>query len=74
MAAAYLFNLGKDHPFIDGNKSAALGAYIVFLRLNGLEPQPDGSKWEELTVAVAASEIDRAEATDRLRGLLPEPE
>jgi death on curing protein len=71
LAAAYLFYLCRNHPFIDGNKRAALGACIVFLRLNGVEPKSDGPEWEELTLAVAASEIDRAEATRRLRKLLP---
>lgn len=60
-----------NHPFIDGNKRAALGACIVFLRLNGIEPESDGPAWEELTLAVASSEIDRNEATRRLRNLLP---
>jgi len=71
VAAAYLFYLCKNHPFIDGNKRAALGACVVFLRLNGIEPKSDGPEWEDLTLAVAASEIDRAEATRRLRKLLP---
>ena len=71
VAAAYLFYVCKNHPFIDGNKRAALGACIVFLRLNGIEPKTDGPEWEELTLAVAASEIDREEATRRLRKLLP---
>ena len=71
VAAAYLFYLCKNHPFVDGNKRAALGACIVFLRLNGIEPKADGAEWEELTLAVAASEIDRDEATQRLRKLLP---
>lgn len=71
MAAAYLFYLCRNHPFIDGNKRAALGACLVFLRLNGLEPTADNPAWEELTLAVAASEIDREEATARLRRLLP---
>ena len=70
VAAAYLYFLCKNHPFIDGNKRAALGACLVFLRLNGLEPRPDGPEWEELTLAVAASEIDRDETTARLRQLL----
>lgn len=71
VAAAYLFYLCRNHPFIDGNKRAALGACIVFLRLNGIEPKIDGPEWEELTLAVAASVIDRDEATQRLRKLLP---
>ena len=71
VAAAYLFYLSRNHPFIDGNKRAALGACIVFLRLNGVEPKADGPEWEELTLAVAAGGIDRAEAARRLRRLLP---
>ena len=71
MAAAYLFYLCKNHPFVDGNKRAALGACLVFLRLNGLEPEADSLAWEELTLAVAASEIDREGTTTRLRRLLP---
>ena len=71
MAAAYLFYLCKNHPFVDGNKRAALGACLVFLRLNGLEPEADSPAWEELTLAVAASEIDREGTTTCLRRLLP---
>ena len=71
VAAAYLFYLCKNHPFIDGNKRAALGACLVFLRLNRLEPKADGPEWEELTLAVAAGAMDRDETTRRLRKLLP---
>ena len=70
VAAAYLFYLCKNHPFIDGNKRAALGACIVFLRLNDVEPQPDGPSWEDLTMAIAANQIDREQATERLRNLI----
>jgi death-on-curing protein len=70
IAAAYLFWLGRNHPFVDGNKRVALGACIVFLRLNGVEPKPDGPKWERLTLAVATGEIDREQATVRLRELV----
>ena len=71
IAAANLFYLCRNHPFIDGNKRAALGACLVFLRLNGIEPRPDAAEWEELTLAVAASVLDRDETTARLRKLLP---
>jgi death on curing protein len=71
VAAAYLYYLCRNHPFIDGNKRAALGASIVFLRLNGIETSSDGPEWEELTLAVAASAIDRDGTTTRLRKLLP---
>jgi death-on-curing protein len=70
IAAAYLFFLCRNHAFIDGNKRTALGACIVFLRLNGIEPKPDSPEWEKLTLAVAASVLDRDEATARMRKLL----
>lgn len=74
VAAAYLYYLCRNHPFVDGNKRAALGVCIVFLRLNAIEPNADGPEWEELTMAVAAGAIDRDETTARLRRLLPKGE
>jgi len=70
VAGAYLFYLCRNHPFVDGNKRTALGACLVFLRLNGVEPPPDGPNWEELTFAVASGALDRTETTRRLRRIL----
>jgi len=70
IAAAYLYYLCRNHPFIDGNKRTALGACLVFLRLNGVETKPDGPEWEELVLDVAASRIDRDETTKRLGQVL----
>ena len=61
LAASLAFGLARNHPFVDGNKRVSLGACLVFLRLNGLEPVPDGPEWEELTFAVAASRLDRVQ-------------
>jgi death-on-curing protein len=73
VAAAYLFYLCRNHPFLDGNKRAALGACVVFLRLNGREHAADGSKWEALTHEVADGTLDRHKATARLRRLVRTP-
>jgi death-on-curing protein len=73
VAAAYLFFLSRNHPYVDGNKRTALGACLVFLRLNGTEPQADGQAWEDLAHGVAASELKREQTTLRLRELLPAP-
>jgi death-on-curing protein len=70
VAAAYLFYICRNHPFIDGNKRAALGACVLFLRLNGIETAPDGPDWEALTLDVAASRIDRDQTTARLKALM----
>lgn len=73
VAAAYLFYLCRNHAFNDGNKRVALTSAIVFLRLNGMEPTPDGPEWETLVLDVASSRLDRDQTTSRLRGLLPVP-
>ena len=70
VGAAYLFYLCRNHPFIDGNKRTALGACILFLRLNGTETKPDGPEWESLMVDVASGTVGRDEATTRLRALI----
>ena len=70
IAAAYLYYLCKNHPFLDGNKRTALGACLVFLRLNGVETKPDGPQWEQLVLDVAASRIDREETTKGLAKVL----
>jgi death-on-curing protein len=70
IAAAYLFYLCKNHPFVDGNKRTAMTAAIVFLRLNEIQPLPDSAKWEQLILDLAASKLDRVTTTQRLRKLL----
>lgn len=70
VAAAYLFYICRNHPFIDGNKRAALGACVLFLRLNNIETTPDGPDWEALTLDVAASRLDRDQTTARLKALM----
>jgi death on curing protein len=72
VAAAYLFHLCRNHPFLDGNKRTALATCLVFLSENGLLPteELEADAWERLTVDVAAGRLDRAGTTERLRGLL----
>ncbi|MDH3207481.1 MAG: type II toxin-antitoxin system death-on-curing family toxin [Gemmatimonadota bacterium] len=44
LAAAYAFGIAKNHPFIDGNKRAALVAAYTFLAINNFEleaPEPE---------------------------------
>jgi death on curing protein len=69
VAAAYLFYLCRNHPFVDGNKRTAMAAAIVFLRLNGMETAPDSEKWERLLLDVAAGKLDRDQTTQYLRKL-----
>jgi death on curing protein len=44
LSAAYAFGIAKNHPFVDGNKRAALVAAYTFLAINGFEleaPEPE---------------------------------
>ena len=70
VAAAYLFYICCNHPFLDGNKRTAMMAAIVFLRVNGIETLPDSAEWERLMLDVASSKTSREETTRRLRKLL----
>jgi death-on-curing protein len=72
VAAAYLFYLCNNHPFVDGNKRVALASCLVFLDQNKLLassalPVDD---WEAFVLDVAASRLDRQGTTARLRELL----
>lgn len=61
MAAAYLFHLVRDHPFVDGNKRAGLAALLVFLGLNSLWLEADPAELERLVREVADGKISKAE-------------
>lgn len=72
IAAAYLFYICRNHPFIDGSKRAALATCLVSLSENGLLPNEelDTDAWEAFTLDAAASALDREQTTERLRGLI----
>ena len=72
IAAAYLFYICRNHPFIDGNKRTALAACLVFLEENDLLPHAKLpiSDWEEFMLGVADGKLDRDATTRRLRKFL----
>jgi death on curing protein len=61
MAAAYLFHLIKNHPFVDGNKRVALISTIVFLEFNDLALTADPDALTSLVVGVADGRVSKAE-------------
>jgi death-on-curing protein len=72
IAAAYLFYLCRNHPFVDGNKRTALATCLVFLSENNLLPDEelDTDAWEKLTLDVATSQLDREQTVARLQKLV----
>ena len=67
MAAAYLYHIVQNHPFVDGNKRTGTVAAIVFLALNGLEIEADEDAFGDLVIAVASGQADKASVAAFLR-------
>jgi len=59
MAAAYLFHIVSNHPFVDGNKRAGLLAAVVFLDVNGITIEQPSEPLHELTMGVAEGRLDK---------------
>jgi death-on-curing protein len=59
MAAAYLYHIACNHPFVDGNKRAAAMAAFVFLDANGQEVGATEAEFEALVLEVASGTISK---------------
>jgi len=59
--------LSANHPFVDGNKRAALIATELFLVLNGFELVVGDAECVVTILALAAGELDEAEFAGWLR-------
>lgn len=66
-AAAYMFHIAQNHPFVDGNKRAAVLSALAFLNVNGIEELPDPKELETITLQVAAGELSKDTLTQWLR-------
>ena len=69
MAAAYMFHLVQNHPFLDGNKRTGAVAALVFLDLNGIEIEAPAGSLYDLTLAVATGQAGKAEIAEFFRGM-----
>lgn len=63
MAAAYLFHLCSNHPFVDGNKRVGLGAALVFIEVNGHTVRATDAELERLTLEVARGAMSKDAVT-----------
>ncbi len=64
MAAAYLFHLCQNHPFIDGNKRVGANAAITFLLLNDWEPRFEENELVSLVLSVASGVMSKQEVIE----------
>ena len=58
-AAAYLYHLAKNHPFLDGNKRTAFATMIAFLKINGHDLNMTEDEAYALVMKVAQGEITK---------------
>jgi death-on-curing protein len=70
MAAAYLFHLVKNHPFIDGNKRTSLVCALHFLFLNGMTVEADPDELADVVLEVAEGKRDKPALAEWLSGHL----
>jgi death-on-curing protein len=60
MAAAYLFHIVRNHPFMDGNKRVGAVSAIVFLRINNQNIDVAEEELETLVRSVAEGKMTKA--------------
>jgi death on curing protein len=61
IAAAYLFHLAQNHPFVDGNKRIGAAAMVMFIYLNDFDLDCDEDSLVNLTMGVASGKITKSE-------------
>jgi death-on-curing protein len=67
MAAAYLFHIVRNHPFVDGNKRTGTVAAIVFLHMNEVHIEPAEADLEAFVRNVATGAAGKAAIAEFLR-------
>lgn len=65
-AAAYLYHLAKNHPFLDGNKRTAFATMIAFLNMNGYELNMTEEVAYNMVMQVAQSKMSKEELSSFL--------
>lgn len=62
LAAAYLYGILRNHPFIDGNKRTGILVAAVFLAKHGYALTADNGLVYQFVMDVAAGAVEEAEA------------
>lgn len=71
-AAAYLYHISRNHPFIDGNKRTAFGVMEAFIRTNGYRLNLSYLEKFDLVLKVATGELEKNDATEIIQRHLVE--
>jgi death-on-curing protein len=71
LAAAYAFDIARNHPFVDGNKRTSLLALYTLLGVNGVDfiaPEADAAA---VILSLAAGEVSEEGLTRWIRDNWP---
>lgn len=67
MAAAYLFHIVRNHPFVDGNKRTGAAAALVFLEINGIRIGVADEALVTTVLAVAEGKLQKSALAEFFR-------
>lgn len=65
-AAAYLFHIICNHPFLEGNKRTGTAVTLIFLHQNGVQNKYNIPEFEEMVCKVAQSQLSKIEISQYL--------
>lgn len=68
-AAAYIFSISRNHPFLDGNKRTATFSCFTFLEANGQTLTYNENEVLEFVVSVAEGKIEKEQISLYLKNL-----
>ena len=67
MAAAYLYHLVMNHPFVDGNKRLGLEAALIFLEINNENLNASDQELIDLVLKTTAGQVGKREIAEFFR-------
>lgn len=67
MAAAYLYHIVLNHPFLDGNKRVGLEAALVFLDINGQSVNATDDELVDLVLRTAQAQTSKSDIAEFFR-------
>lgn len=69
-AAAYLYHIAMNHPFIDGNKRTSFATIDTFVRLNGYALNITDEEAYNLVMEVVNGQMSKSELAGYLEGAI----
>ena len=69
LAAVLLIHLGRNHPFVDGNKRVAVAGALVMLELNGIQICADADALETATLQAVQGKLNLEALAEVFRSL-----